>query len=293
MATTMQDDYSDLAQVLVRHAREAFIDQATLDAQWQALNFLQVPDFAQACRESDSFISLLQNAGAEVIQLPRDPRLSIDAIYARDAAVVCDRGVVLANMGKKNRLQEPDVLADYLTANTIPVAGRIAGSGKIEGGDVAWVDRKTLAVALGYRSNAEGIRQLQAMVGPDIEIIPVPLPHWNGPEDVLHLMSFFSPIAERMAVVYSRLMPVPFRELLLERGYHFIEVPDAEYDSLGCNVLAIAPKKVVIAQGNPQVVKALRAVGCEVIEFAGRDISWKGSGGPTCLTRPLGRNFSA
>lgn len=289
--TTMQDDYSTLQTVLVRHPRDAFIDQAQLDAQWQALNFLQVPDFGQACADADAFIELLQRAGARVLQLPADPRLSIDAIYARDAALVCDRGVILASMGKANRLQEPDVLADYLANNDIPVAGRISGSGKVEGGDVAWVDRHTLAVAQGYRTNAEGIRQLSAIVGPEVEVVVVPLPHWNGPGDVLHLMSFFSPVGNGIAVVYSRLMPVPFRELLLERGYHLIEVPDSEYDSLGCNVLAIAPKVVLLAEGNPQVAAALRAAGCEVLEFAAREISWKGSGGPTCLTRPLRRSY--
>ncbi len=286
---TLQSDVGQIKTVMVRHPREAFVSTTKIQAEWQKLFFMEAPNFDQACRDADAFISLLQTHQMDVKTLPADPRLTLDALYARDAALTCNKGVILANMGKANRVQEPDVLQDYLNAQNIPIAGRISGTGKIEGGDVAWVDEKTLAVAHGYRTNPEGIRQLRAILGNDAEVVVVPLPHWNGPNDVLHLMSFFSPIAPKKAVIYSRMMPVPFRELLLEKGYSFVEVPDSEYDSLGCNVLALAPNVVLIAKGNPLVKAGLQKAGCEVIEFEGREISWKGSGGPTCLTRPLWR----
>lgn len=288
-AQTLQDDYSLLQSVLVRHPRQAWRDQASVDAQWQALNFLQAPDFEAACRDADTFIDALQRGGARVHLLAGEARLSLDAIYVRDAAVVCDRGLILARMGKAARRDEPDVLARQLSDLALPLLGRIQGEGRLEGGDVAWVDSRTLAVARGYRTNAEGIRQLQVLLGPDIELVEVPLPHWNGPSDVLHLMSFFSPIDERCAVVYSRLMPVPFRELLLQRGYHLVEVPDEEYETLGCNVLAIAPRRVLVVEGNRRVRAALERAGCDVVSYPGREISWKGCGGPTCLSRPVWR----
>lgn len=288
---TLQDEFSPLDAVLVRHPREAWRDQATVNAQWRGLNYLAAPDFDAACREADGFIKALQTAGARVQLLPGDPRLGLDAIYVRDAAVVCDRGLILTRMGKQDRRTEPEVLADQLSGLGVPLLGRIEGDGTLEGGDVAWVDRRTLAVARGYRTNAEGILQLGRLLGPDVAVVEVPLPHWNGPSDVLHLMSFFSPIDARCAVVYSRLMPVPFRELLLQREYRLIEVPDEEYDSLGCNVLAIAPRRVLALEGNPRVRSALERAGCEVIVYSGQEISWKGSGGPTCLTRPLGRRL--
>lgn len=286
---TLQDDYSPLRSVLVRHPRQAWRNQANVDAQWHKLNFLAAPEFEATCRDADALIEVLQRGGARVLQLPGEPRLGLDAIYVRDAAMVCDRGLILTRMGKPERRDEPDVLALQLSGLDLPLLGRIEGEGTLEGGDVAWVDSRTLAVARSYRTNAEGIRQLRALLGPGIELVEVPLPHWNGPSDVLHLMSFFSPIDERCAVVYSRLMPVPFRELLLQRGYLLVEVPDEEYDSLGCNVLAIAPRRVLVAEGNPRVRAALEHVGCEVLTYPGREISWKGSGGPTCLTRPLWR----
>jgi len=105
----------------------------------------------------------------------------------------------------------------------------------------------------------------------------------------MHLMSLISPVDRDLAVVYSRLLPVPFRQLLLDRGYRLVEVPDEEFDSMGCNVLALSPGRCVMISGNPQTRGALEHAGVEVIEYAGTEISVKGAGGPTCLTRPLVR----
>jgi N-dimethylarginine dimethylaminohydrolase len=144
-------------------------------------------------------------------------------------------------------------------------------------------------VGRGYRTNADGIRQLRAMLGNRVDIVEVPLPHWQGPHDVMHLMSLISPIDHGMAVVYSRLLPVPFREWLLDRGIHLVEVPDEEFDSMGTNVLALAPRRCLMLAGNPRTRVALERAGADVVEYEGTEISVKGAGGPTCLTRPLER----
>ena len=172
----------------------------------------------------------------------------------------------------------------------VPVLGRITGDGRLEGGDVCWLDERTVAVGQGYRTNAEGIRQLRALLGERVdEVITVPLPHWTGPDDCLHLLSFISPVDTRKAVVYSRLMPVPFRQLLLDRGWELIEVPDAEYESMACNVLAVAPGRCIMLAGNPETQAHLEAADVAVTTFEGDDLCLKGGGGPTCLTRPLYR----
>src|SRR5688500_17221600 len=105
----------------------------------------------------------------------------------------------------------------------------------------------------------------------------------------MHLMSLLSPVDHDLAVVYSRLLPVPFREWLRDRGIHFVEVPDAEFESMGANVLALAPRRAVVLTGNPRTRAALERCGVEVVEYDGSEISIKGAGGPTCLTRPLRR----
>jgi N-dimethylarginine dimethylaminohydrolase len=170
----------------------------------------------------------------------------------------------------------------------IPVLGAIDGDGLLEGGDFVWFDRATCAVAEGYRTNAEGVRQLREILGPGVEVLAVPLPHDQGPGACLHLMSLISPLDADLALVYSRLMPVPFREWLLARGIALVEVPDEEYGlTMACNVLALAPRKCLAIEGSPVTRARLEAAGCEVIAVKAEEISLKGGGGPTCLTRPL------
>jgi N-dimethylarginine dimethylaminohydrolase len=174
----------------------------------------------------------------------------------------------------------------------IPILGEIVASGTLEGGDVAWLDTTTLAVGHTYRTNLEGIKQLKQLLEPKgVEVIVAEMPHYKGADDVFHLMSVLSPVAKDIAVVYSPLMPIAFRNELLLRGFQLVEVPETEFESMGCNVLAIAPKKCVMVAGNPITQQRLEAVGCQVFTYAGTDISVKGGGGPTCLTRPLLRAY--
>lgn len=279
-----------LNRVMIKHAKDAFVDQATLDASWRALNYIAKPEFDAACRESDAFIALLEKLGCSVEGAPATPRVGPDSIYVHDPVIVTPRGAVLCNMGKAARSLEPAALRSALKASGLPILGSIKGAGTVEGGDVVWLDDGTVAIADGYRTNAEGIRQFTALVGKDVkEVITVPLPHWNGPGDVLHLMSFISPIAPDLALVYSRLMPVPFRNRLLDAGIRLVEVPDEEYDSMGCNVLAVRPGICVAIDGNPKTRRRLEAAGCTVHTYQGQHISAPGCGGPTCLTRPLAR----
>ena len=287
--TTLQSDTGKLRRVLLKHARDAFQGPDAVARQWQALNYLSPPDYAAACAESDAFAALLEGMGVEVSWMPGGDR-GMDSIYVRDAAVVTDGGVILCRMGKDARAAEPEAVAESLESLEVPVLGAIEGAGSLEGGDVVWVDPKTLAVGRGYRTNDEGIRQLRALLDPEVALVTVPLPHWKGPGDVFHLMSMISPLAPDLALVYAPLLPVPFRELLVERGIGLVEVPQEEFDSLGGNVLAVAPRVAVAAQGNPVTRSRMEAAGVEVHTYVGAEISAKGCGGPTCLTRTLERD---
>jgi N-dimethylarginine dimethylaminohydrolase len=204
--------------------------------------------------------------------------------------VMARRGAVVCQMGKPARSGEPAAMAAYLGEMGVPIIGAITGEGRLEGGDVTWLDARTVAVGQGYRSNAEGLRQLRQLLGDEVDdVIPVPLPHWTGPDDCLHLMSILSMVDRDLAVVYSRLMPVPFRQALLARSVQLVDVSDAEYDSMACNVLALAPRRCVMLAGNPITQARLEAAGARVSTYPGSDISIKGSGGPTCLTQAFWR----
>lgn len=279
-----------LRQVVLKHPRDAFVDADRIGAQWRELNFSDAPDLAKATDEFDRFVEVIRSGGVHVTFLPRNDRTTLDSIYVRDASVVCGRGVILCSMGKAQRASEPAAQAEAFAGlpAPLPVVGAITVPGRLEGGDVVWLDGRTIAVGRGYRTNDEGIRQLTALLADTVDrVVTVPLPHWRGERDVMHLMSLVSPIDHDLAVVYSPLLPVAFREYLLSRGMTLIEVSDEEFETMGTNVLALSPRRCLMLAGNPRTRAALERAGAEVIEYVGDEISVKGAGGPTCLTRPL------
>jgi len=285
-----QSEIGKIKRLLLKHPREAFVNQKKVQSQWQQLNYLAEPKFEKALQEYESFVKLLNPHVPEIEFLPQNDATGLDSIYVHDPVLITKKGALLCNMGKALRRGEPAAIGEFLSKLGVPILGAITGEGKLEGGDVVWIDERTLAVAQGYRTNAEGLRQLQQLTADLVdEIVVVPLPHWEGPEDVLHLMSLLSPIDHDLAVVYSKLMAVPFREWLLQRGIKLLEVSEVEYGSMGCNVLAVAPRKCIMLAGNPRTKALLEKAGVEVWEYIGEEISLKGSGGPTCLTRPLWR----
>jgi N-dimethylarginine dimethylaminohydrolase len=283
-------EYGPLASVLVKHPREAFINEATIQSQWKALNFSAAPDLRRALDEYERFIEIVAATGCEMVWLCADGKTTLDSIYTRDASIVSERGIILASMGKASRAGEPEAQECALRAHGPLVAGSIAAPGRLEGGDLIWLDRRTVAVGVGKRTNAEGIAQLRRLLGDSVaEIIVVPLPDYPGQHDVMHLMSLISPVDRDLAVIYSRLLPEPFRQTLLHRGYDFVDVPDEEFESMGGNVLALAPRECVMLNGNSKTRAALERAGARVHVYDGQEISLKGGGGPTCLTRPLAR----
>jgi N-dimethylarginine dimethylaminohydrolase len=290
MNVTCHSDTGKIKSVFIKNVQQAFISEAHIEQYWKELNYLGKPSLASAIAEYASFETLLKEQGAAIYYLPEEASVNMDSIYCRDAAIATDGGVIICNMGKPARRNEPFAEKKAFEANGFKILGTITAPGTLEGGDVAWLDEHTLAVGLTYRTNEEGITQLSALLQPlDVQIITVPLPHYKGPSDVFHLMSILSPVDTNLAVVYSPLMPVMFRNLLLQRGYQLIEVPDIEFESMGCNVLAVAPRECLMVDGNPVTKALLEQAGCKVTVYKGVEISVKGGGGPTCLTRPVYR----
>ena len=278
--------------ILLRDVKEGFGDDASIARQWEALNFTAAPDFGKALEQYERFVSVLKCSGADVltcgVSAHNSTALGLDSIYVRDASVMCADGAILCRMGKPQREAEPAALAECYRSLGIPIVGAIEPPGTLEGGDVTWLGPRLPAVGRGYRTNDEGIRQLRVLLGDTIDALAVaPLPHYRGPGDVFHLMSILSPVDHDLAVVYSPLMAVTFREALLGLGYTLVEVPPEEFDSMGANVLALSPRRCLMVDGNPKTRAALERAGAEVLVYDGSEISLKGGGGPTCLTRPL------
>ncbi len=271
--------WGDLRRVLVRPplAPDA---AAWLDYGWRS-----APDPLRAGVEHEALCLLLEEAGAEVVVSRHDPG-NPDAIYAYDPTLVGSAGAVLLRPGKAGRRAEPDATVEALESAGVPIAGRLEAPACVEGGDTLWLDDETLLVGHGYRTNAEGIGAL-ADAFPGVTVIPFDLPHWTGPGEVLHLMSYISPLDHDLALVYPRLAPVRLLELLTELDIRTVEVPDEEFESMGPNVLALAPRRGLALAGNDETRRRLERAGVDVTVYRGDEISRKGDGGPTCLTRPL------
>ncbi len=263
---------------------------------WREFNYLHPMDENLAATEHQALRELLRAQGIEVIVPDMATPGLHDVIFPYDPSIITDTGAVILRMGKHARREEPALAEQLYRELGIPVIGRIEDPGAVEGGDTMWIDDTTLAVGVGYRTNMAGIHQLErifANANLNIEIIPVPLPYWNGPDECLHLLSLLSPVAGDLAIGYPKLMPVPFVQLLHDRGWRLVEIPDEEFASQGCNVLTLRPGVVVMLEPNVVSRKRLAAEGVEVLTYAGDEISHNRAGGPTCLTRPIWRSKTA
>lgn len=277
-----------LRRVLVRRPDDAFaVDDP---GRW---HYTAAPDLAKAQAEHDALCDTLRRQGVEVVYHDAEQSGRADAIYVFDPALMTDRGAILLHMGKALRRGEEEAIGRRLESLGIPIVGRLEGQGRAEGGDLLWLDEHTLVAGQGFRTNAQGVQQLRALLQPTgVEVLGFDLPVYTGAEACLHLLSLISPVDHHLAVAYPPLMPVAFYRLLEERGIELIEVSEAEFLTMATNVLALAPRRCLVLEGSPETAAALRRAGCEVFSYRGEEISLKAEGGPTCLTRPLWRQTS-
>jgi len=277
-----------LQRVLVCSPQTAGWDQPDRVGQWRELGFHHQSDPAKAQAQHDALRRELEVAGAEVLDLPSSSDLSLDAVYAHDASLATDFGLILMRPGKKNRVAEAARHKNLAERLGIPILGEITAPGSTEAGDTVWLDAKTLLIGHGYRTNAAGIEQMRSLLAPKgIEVISAPLPYGPGPSACLHLMSLISLLDERTALVDLPWLAVETVELLKARGFKLIEIDYSERETLACNVLALGNKGLLAIEENHRTNARLRESGFDVRTFPASELCINGSGGPTCLTRPL------
>jgi N-dimethylarginine dimethylaminohydrolase len=272
-----------LQTVLVRRPDDAFGSCDPL--LW---HYTDQPYLPLAQGEHDAFVNTLLGHGVEVIYHDVPLPDHADAIFVHDPALITDRGAIILRMGKALRVGEEEAMDTTLRRLGVPVHYRLSGAATAEGGDLLWLDERTLCVGLGFRTNAAGFAQLEeALDGSGVALVPVQLPYFEGPEACLHLMSLISLVDVDLAVVYRPLLPVPFFQLLEARGVELIDVSDEEFATMGTNVLALGPRHCLLLDHNHETRAALEAAGCRVATYRGDELSLKAEGGATCLTRPI------
>lgn len=279
-----------IESILIKKPEQAFISQEHLNETWKEFKYFGCPNYEKVLDEYKVFEKYITENVENVYYLPQDDRTGLDSIYTHDPLKITKKGAIYFPMGKVLRGREYQATREFLEGIGVPTLGEIKAPGKMEGGDVLWIDEKTVAIGRGYRTNDEGIRQFKELTKDIIdEYIIVPMPHGDGVDACLHLMSIISFVDVDKAVVYSKYMPVFFREYLIDRGIQLIEAEDDEYDYLGTNLLALEPGKVILIDGCPKIEGKLRDMGIEVMTYEGREVSYRGTGGPTCLTCPITR----
>ena len=278
----------ELLRVMVCPPGNAGWDVSEKAAAWRELGFQHPPDFAAAQRQHEILCRLLSEGGAEVVCLPPAESLTLDAVYAHDASLATDYGLVLMNPGKKGRGAEAQAHANFCGQAGIPVFGEIRLPGTSECGDMVWLDSKTLLIGDGYRTNKAGIEQMRALLASrNVEVLSAPLPYGPGPAACLHLMSLMSMLDEQTILVDLPWLAVETVELLKARGFRLIEIEYLERETLACNVLALGRKRLIAIEENVKTNQRMREAGFDVHTFPGSEICINGAGGPTCLTRPL------
>lgn len=282
---------SPLRRVLVCSPEAAGWDDPERVRRWRELGYQHEPNVALAKAQHNALTRALQASEAEVISLPGGDALTLDGVYCHDTSLLTNLGAIILRMGKASRAGEPARHRAFYKSQGIPVVGEIKPPGMVEGGDIVWLDAKTLLVGRGYRTNAPGIAQLAARLAPQgIEVIGAPLPHGDGPDACLHLMSLVSLLDERTALVDLAWLAVETVELLCACGFRLIGIEPAERATLACNVLALGRGRLLALEENSKTNERLRQHGFEVRTFPGSEVAINGSGGPTCLTRPLLRD---
>ena len=277
-----------LQLVLVCSPRSAGWGQPEKFAAWSELGFHHAPDFVVAQTQHDALCRELQMAGAELVELPANSDLSLDSVYAHDASLATDFGLIVLRPGKENRVVEGQHQAGWAKKNGVPILAEMTAPGTAEAGDMIWLNSRTLLIGNGYRTNSAGIQQMREMLAAKgVEVLSAPLPYGPGPSACLHLMSLISLLDEQTAIVDLPWLAVETVEMLRSRGFQFIEIDYSERDTLACNVLALGNKRLLAIDENRRTNHRLRAAGFDVRTFPGKELCINGSGGPTCLTRPL------
>jgi N-dimethylarginine dimethylaminohydrolase len=280
-----------LQRVLVCSPHAAGWDVPARAGRWRELGFVHAPNFATALAQHEELCHQLESAGAEVVHLPASGELSLDAVYAHDPSLSTDYGLIGLHPGKANRVPEASHHLEFCRSLAIPALGQIEAPGNTEAGDIVWLDATTLLIGQGYRTNAAGIAQMRALLAPKgVEVVSAPLPYGPGPSACLHLMSLISLLDEGTALVDLPWLAVETVELLLSRGFRFVEIDYSERETLACNVLSLGGKRLLALEENCKTNQTLRHAGFDLRTFPGSELCINGSGGPTCLTRPLLRS---
>ncbi len=213
---------------MVAPLRRVLVRRPATTGDWDGAGW-RTPDATKLERQHEAFVELLDGLGVEV-EVADTLDGQVDSVYMHDPLIMSGRGGIPLNMAKPARMREPGHAQQEFERLDVPVLGTLDGDAYADGGDRFWLDDKTAAIGLGYRTNRKGAQALQALLEPEgIHVETYDMPHDEGPAHVLHLQSFLSGATEDLFVVYEPLAPVRLLTDIRERGIDWIAIDRESY----------------------------------------------------------------
>jgi N-dimethylarginine dimethylaminohydrolase len=285
-----QNMVSQLKKVLMKRPQN-FMSKVDL----QKWNYTSPLDQDILYENYNEFYKIIKNSGAEIVdlKLTNENEELCDSIFTHDPSLVLNDGAIILNMGKNLRKKETEEHTNFYNEEKIPIIGKVINTGTVEGGDCLWINNKTLIIGESYRTNKDGINQLNNILNfHNVKLIPIKLPQYNSGDSCFHLMSLISMLDHNLAIGCLSLLPENVINILKNQNIELIEIPEDEYfnsKTLSVNILALSPRNLVAMKDYPKTIELLIKSGCKINLFSGNELCIKAEGGATCLTRPIWR----
>jgi N-dimethylarginine dimethylaminohydrolase len=253
------------------------------DWRWKA-----VMDSVKACEQHDAMAEVYRSCGADVFYVEEQREDRPNAIYMRDNVLGTPEGAIICRQATAFRRGEEQAVALSVSKIGCPVIRTISGKGIFEGACGLWIDRETIILGTGVRSNEEGVRQvedvLRAMGVVNILRFQIPWGH-------AHLDGLMNPVDKKKILIFPWQVPYDVVDALIRMGFKIIEAPSLEEVKQGfaINLVALEPGRVLAAKGNPKTKAVLEHNGIEVLEVEVDELM-KGFGSLHCMTAPLARD---
>ncbi|SDZ22811.1 N-Dimethylarginine dimethylaminohydrolase [Evansella caseinilytica] len=239
-------------------------------------------------QQHDALADVYRNHGVEVHYVQEQRTDKPNAIFARDLVFMTPEGAIVCRPAIPARRGEERAVAATLAALGVPIIKTINGNGYFEGASAMWIDRETVVIGTGSRTNESGASQVEA----ELRNIGVKnIIRTEIPYGCIHLDSHMSMVDKRKMLIFPWYVSYDCAKQLLDCGVELIEVTNIHEVEQGMclNFVALEPGKIVTSTGNPETKGLLEKNGIEVTEVL-LDEVMNGWGAVHCVTAFLKRD---
>jgi N-dimethylarginine dimethylaminohydrolase len=241
------------------------------------------PDLDRLAAQHRGLVHALIDEGVDVVVAPPMDDAFTKSVYVRDPLVTVPGGAIIGRMAVLMRRGEEADLSRVVAGAGMPILGTMTGTATLEGGSFVKLRDGVAALGTSIRCNDEGadaLRDVLARIG--WELVVVPLPGYT-----IHLDMHLAMLDVDLALADVGGLPYTFLTRLAAMAIDLVHAEPGEV--WGLNLLALGPRRVLMAEGSPATTARLRDAGVEVRTVAYDEIHRAG-GGVHCSTMELVRD---